>query len=253
MEAGSLPSDTEGCRLVACWVEVRLSGHWPGALDTALQISWVATVPNGSRKGAGQAWNLKGSCSCSSASGRRPERFGNYFEGGSPTMLMVAATLSRSVCLSQAVGGGPSGKGIRQTASTQTGTKIPRSPRPSGIGPTNMLRSRRRVVRATRSRAVAGRIVTSEIFRPEPCVFGDLGQRCRPDLLAVVEAEREVPPAWPLQLSARAHLLLQRPADSEQRSVDSSGFRCAPGAHAANKTFSGCGISSPLSIMSART
>ena len=108
-------------------------------------------------------------------------------------------------------------------------------------------------VRVTRSRAVTGGIAASEIFRPEPCIFGDFRQRCRPDLLAVVEAEREVPPAWPLQLSVRAHLLLQRPADSEQRSVDPSGLRCAPGAHAANKTFSGCGISSPLSIISART
>jgi hypothetical protein len=38
LEAGALPEDEEGRRLVVSWIEVRLSGCWPGALETALQI-----------------------------------------------------------------------------------------------------------------------------------------------------------------------------------------------------------------------
>jgi hypothetical protein len=40
LEAGRLPNDIAGSRLVACWLEARLAGHWPRALDTALRISW---------------------------------------------------------------------------------------------------------------------------------------------------------------------------------------------------------------------
>jgi hypothetical protein len=38
LEAGTLPEDEEGRRLVVSWIEVRLSGSWPGSLETALQV-----------------------------------------------------------------------------------------------------------------------------------------------------------------------------------------------------------------------
>jgi hypothetical protein len=68
-----------------------------------------------------------------------------------------------------------------------------------------------------------------------------------------VKAEREVGPARTLQLSMGPNLLLDSPTDSQQGRIDSLGFRGAPGAHAAKRTFSGSGTSSPLSIMSANT
>jgi hypothetical protein len=50
-------------------------------------------------------------------------------------------------------------------------------------------------------------LLVSEIFRPKPGILCDLCQRCRPDFLIVVKAEREVSPAGPLQLPVRADLL----------------------------------------------
>jgi hypothetical protein len=40
MEAGNLPEEAAGNQLVTRWMEARLAGHWPGALDAALRISW---------------------------------------------------------------------------------------------------------------------------------------------------------------------------------------------------------------------
>jgi len=40
VEARKLPDRMEARSLVTHWLEFRLSGHWPGALDAALQICW---------------------------------------------------------------------------------------------------------------------------------------------------------------------------------------------------------------------
>jgi hypothetical protein len=40
MEAGRPSNESQQRQLVAHWLEARLSGHWPGALDAALSISW---------------------------------------------------------------------------------------------------------------------------------------------------------------------------------------------------------------------
>jgi hypothetical protein len=75
----------------------------------------------------------------------------------------------------------------------------------------------------TRPRVLAGR--SEEVKRS-----GTSGSANAPapTFLAIVEAEREVPPPLPLQRSVRADVLLQRPTDSEQRSVNPPGFRCTP-------------------------
>ena len=92
-----------------------------------------------------------------------------------------------------------------------------------------------------------------EILGTKTGVLGDPAQRRRTHFFAVVKTEGEVRPTRPLQFSMRADLLLERPSESYQTRVNSLGLRRAPDAHAANKTFSGAGTSSPLSIMSART
>jgi hypothetical protein len=43
MEACKMPNDIDSRRLVSRWLEVRLSGHSPGALDAVLQIGWDRT------------------------------------------------------------------------------------------------------------------------------------------------------------------------------------------------------------------
>jgi hypothetical protein len=50
-----------------------------------------------------------------------------------------------------------------------------------------------------------------------------------------------------------ADLFLQRPAETQESSVDPLRLGCAPDAHAAKSALSGAGTSSPLSIMSANT
>src|ERR1035437_3054511 len=93
----------------------------------------------------------------------------------------------------------------------------------------------------------------SEIFRAKPRLLPDLRERGWTDLFTVVKTKSEVGPAWILHLSMGPDLFLERPTDAQQGRVDSSGLSRAPCAHAANRTLSGSGISSPLSIMSANT
>ena len=56
--------------------------------------------------------------------------------------------------------------------------------------------------------SISEHLVVSEIFRTEPGILCDFYQRCRPDFLIVVKAEREVSPPGLLQLHVRADLLL---------------------------------------------
>jgi hypothetical protein len=93
----------------------------------------------------------------------------------------------------------------------------------------------------------------SEILGAKPGVLCDPGEGSRADFFAVVKAECEVGPTLALQLSMGSNLLLERPTEPQQGRIDSFGPGRAPNAHAAKRTFSGWGTSSPLSIMSANT
>lgn len=87
----------------------------------------------------------------------------------------------------------------------------------------------------------------SEILWAKPGILPNPGEGRRADLFAIVKGEGEVGTAGTLQFSVGADLLLERPSDPHQGCIDSFGFGGTPRAHAANRTFSGAGTSSPLS------
>ncbi len=84
METGSLPSDPEGCRLVARWIEVRLSGHWPGALDTALQISWYRHSTEWLSEAGRASLELEGQLFLQQCEWETPRVFWELFRGRVP-------------------------------------------------------------------------------------------------------------------------------------------------------------------------
>jgi len=92
-----------------------------------------------------------------------------------------------------------------------------------------------------------------EILGTKSRVLRNLGECGWTDLFAVVETECEVGPTGSLQFPMGTNLFLERPAKAHQGRIYSLGLGGAPSAHAANRTFSGAGTSSPLSIMSAST
>ena len=55
----------------------------------------------------------------------------------------------------------------------------------------------------------------SEVLGPQTGVLCNLGQSGRPDLFAIVKAEREISVAGKLQLAMRADLLLECPSKTQ--------------------------------------
>jgi hypothetical protein len=87
MESGTLPEDEEGRRLVIPWLEARLSGGWPGALATALQICWQRHSCDWLTEGGRELLEMEAHLLLVNCEWETPRKLWEMFRGPVPTIV----------------------------------------------------------------------------------------------------------------------------------------------------------------------